>query len=64
LLLAGALDAASVGASHELATALPRAQVEIIEAAGHVVNLARPREFNTALVAFLESLGSPVRQRS
>lgn len=56
LLVAGALDAASVGASRTLAAALPDARLEVIPDAGHVVNLAAPAAFDAALRAFLETL--------
>jgi pimeloyl-ACP methyl ester carboxylesterase len=38
-----------------LAAARPDARLEIIEEAGHVVNLARPERFNAVLRAFLAS---------
>lgn len=56
LAIAGSLDAPSVAASRELAAALPRARVEIVEGAGHLVNLARPAEFNALLESFLAAL--------
>jgi pimeloyl-ACP methyl ester carboxylesterase len=56
LIVAGAEDAASVAASRTLAAARPDARVEVIEGAGHVVNLAGPEAFNSRLRAFLGSL--------
>lgn len=56
LLVAGSDDAASVAAARSLAAARPDAEVDVIEGAGHVVNLARPDAFNARLLAFLASL--------
>ena len=56
LAIAGGLDAPSVAASRELAAALPRLRLEILEGAGHLVNLARPAEFNALLESFLAAL--------
>jgi pimeloyl-ACP methyl ester carboxylesterase len=53
LLLAGESDTPSVATSRALAAALPRARLEIIPGAGHVVNLQRPGAFNAALLGFL-----------
>ena len=53
LVVAGERDAASVAAGRALAEALPRARSCVIENAGHLVNLERPRAFNAALRDFL-----------
>jgi len=53
LVVAGALDAASRGPSEALAAALPHARLELVEGAGHVVNLARPALFDRLLLSFL-----------
>jgi pimeloyl-ACP methyl ester carboxylesterase len=57
LLAVGARDAASRQASHELAAALPHAELVVVPDAGHVVNLQQPAAFNAALAGFLERLG-------
>lgn len=54
LVVVGADDAYSLAPSRALAAALPRAELVVIERAGHVVNLAAPHAFNDALDAFLE----------
>jgi len=56
LVVAGALDAPSLPACRALAAALPNARLEVIPGAGHVVNLARPAEFDAALGDFLDHL--------
>ncbi|MBW2242653.1 MAG: alpha/beta fold hydrolase [Deltaproteobacteria bacterium] len=56
LVLAGELDKASLPASRELAGLLPRARLEVIPAAGHVVNLAQPAAVNSVIHAFLVAL--------
>jgi len=53
LIVAGGADQASLEASRRLADALPRAQLQVVEGAGHVVNLEKPREFNAALLDFV-----------
>jgi pimeloyl-ACP methyl ester carboxylesterase len=53
LVVAGANDRMSLPACRELADRLLDATLAVIEDAGHVVNLARPREFNAALETFL-----------
>jgi proline iminopeptidase len=53
LVVAGSLDGPGTASARELGAALPRARVEIVEGAGHVVNLARPAEFGALLEAFL-----------
>ena len=42
--------------SEELARLIPGAQLELIERAGHIGNLEKPREFNQALDRFLRDL--------
>jgi pimeloyl-ACP methyl ester carboxylesterase len=44
----------AVGRAFE--AAIPGARLEVIEDAGHVSNLDRPREFNAAVLEFLQSL--------
>jgi pimeloyl-ACP methyl ester carboxylesterase len=56
LVVAGERDAPSLEASRRLAEVLPEAQLVVLESAGHVVNLQRPRHFNDALLGFLDSL--------
>jgi pimeloyl-ACP methyl ester carboxylesterase len=36
---------------------LPKAELHVIQGAGHVVNLAAPAAFDTALLGFLGRLG-------
>lgn len=57
LVVAGSEDAPSMESARALARALPRATFVEIHGAGHVVNLAAPDHFNTALRHFLEWLG-------
>lgn len=56
LVVAGADDASSLPACRGLAAALPRARLEVIPDAGHVVNLAQPAAFNAVLRGWLEAL--------
>lgn len=56
LLVAGSRDEGSLRPIQKLAERFPDARLEIIEGAGHVVNLAAPKAFNAALESFLESL--------
>lgn len=58
LIVAGDADLASLDSSRCLAEALPRARLQVVEGAGHVVNLEKPREFNAALLDFLTRCGS------
>jgi pimeloyl-ACP methyl ester carboxylesterase len=53
LIIAGEADTPSVATSRALAAALPKARLEIIPGAGHVVNLQRADAFNAALLGFL-----------
>jgi pimeloyl-ACP methyl ester carboxylesterase len=58
LVVAGGQDAGSLEPSRALAAAIPGARLEIVEGAGHVVNLARPEAFSARLLSFLdETLG-------
>jgi pimeloyl-ACP methyl ester carboxylesterase len=59
LIVAGEVDAPSVVSGRELAAALPRARLVVIEGAGHIVNLDRPEAFNAALLAFLAEEAFP-----
>ncbi|MFK7895093.1 MAG: alpha/beta fold hydrolase [Myxococcota bacterium] len=56
LLIAGSRDEGSLAPIRKLAERFPAAQLEIIEGAGHVVNLAAPKAFNAALESFLSDL--------
>ena len=56
LVVAGALDAASLAPSRALAAAIPGARLEVVPDAGHVVNLAQPEAFGALLDAFLAEL--------
>jgi len=53
LVLAGSEDEPSLAAAQQLAEFLPAARLEVVQRAGHVVNLADPRAFNAALDGFL-----------
>jgi pimeloyl-ACP methyl ester carboxylesterase len=53
LILAGQRDAGSRAVCEQLAAALPRSELHVIDGAGHVVNLAAPAAFDAALLAFL-----------
>jgi pimeloyl-ACP methyl ester carboxylesterase len=54
LVVCGARDDASLGASRALADRLPGAELHVIAEAGHVVNLAAPAAFDAVLRGFLE----------
>jgi len=56
LVVVGGRDRLSLDASRALARALPGAELVEIPDAGHLVNLARPAEFNAAVSAFLDAL--------
>ena len=58
LILVGAQDRLSLGPSEVLARSLRGARLVVIPGAGHIVNLAAPREFNAALGEFLDALPS------
>jgi 2-succinyl-6-hydroxy-2,4-cyclohexadiene-1-carboxylate synthase len=59
LILVGAHDRLSLGPSQVLARSLRGGRLVVIPGAGHIVNLAAPREFNAALGEFLDALPSP-----
>ncbi len=52
-LIAGSDDPESLGPCQELAELLPRAELHVLEDAGHVVNLTKPTLFNQILLQFL-----------
>lgn len=56
LVIVGARDRISLDASRAVAAAIPRARLVEIPDAGHLVNLARPSEFNAAVAEFLAEL--------
>ncbi|MGH0038366.1 MAG: alpha/beta fold hydrolase [Myxococcota bacterium] len=56
LVVAGGEDPVSLDASRRLAGLVPGARFEQIAGAGHVVNLAKPAEFNALLLDFLAGL--------
>jgi pimeloyl-ACP methyl ester carboxylesterase len=58
-IVAGSEDAESLAPCKELAELLPRAELHVLEGAGHVVNLAKPAEFNALLTAFLGPFAAP-----
>jgi len=59
LVVVGGADRVSLRASQALARALPRARLEVVEGAGHVVNLAARERVNALLRQFLDSLAKP-----
>jgi pimeloyl-ACP methyl ester carboxylesterase len=56
LVIVGARDRLSIEPSRTLAAAVPRARLVEIADAGHLVNLARPAEFNAAVGALLDEI--------
>ena len=56
IVLAGAEDTPFLAATDYMAAKIAGAQKVIIPAAGHAVNLDRPREFNVAIDEFLQAL--------
>ena len=54
LLIAGELDAKYCALARRMAQGLPRARVEIVPDAGHVVHLEQPEAFARAVRAFLQ----------
>lgn len=55
LVVVGARDRLSLDASRAVAAAVPGAALVEIPEAGHLVNLARPDEFDAAVAAFLDA---------
>lgn len=58
LVVVGSEDGESLEPCKELAEALPNAELVIVPGAGHVVNLAKPNEFNAVVEGFLGRLGA------
>jgi pimeloyl-ACP methyl ester carboxylesterase len=56
LVVVGDRDRMSLEPCRALASVLPDARLAVIEGAGHVVNLAKPAEFNAELGRFLDDL--------
>jgi 3-oxoadipate enol-lactonase len=56
LVVVGTRDRLSLAPCRDLAAALPAATLVEIPDAGHLVNLARPTEFNAAVATFLDAL--------
>jgi len=56
LVVVGREDRMALAPSRELAEAIPGARLIVVEGAGHVVNLARPAAFNSAVEQFLDDL--------
>lgn len=56
LVVVGARDRMSLGASRALAAAMPSARLVEIPDAGHLVNLAQPAAFNAGVAEFLAAL--------
>ena len=54
LVIAGALDPPGRSRADEIAAAIPRARLEIVEGAGHTPHLEAPRTFRTLATDFLE----------
>jgi 3-oxoadipate enol-lactonase len=57
----GAHDRIALASSRAVAGAVPGARLVEIADAGHLVNLARPAEFNRAVAAFLAATQRPPR---
>ncbi|MEE9552694.1 MAG: alpha/beta hydrolase [candidate division Zixibacteria bacterium] len=53
LIVAGAQDSGFIDSAHYLNRNIPNSQLEIINGAGHMVNLESPEEFNKVLSGFL-----------
>jgi pimeloyl-ACP methyl ester carboxylesterase len=60
LVVVGARDRTSLAPSRAVAAAIPGARLVEIADAGHLVNLARPAEFNRAVADFLTRLSGAV----
>lgn len=61
LLLCGALDSRYVTSAREMAAALPRARVCVMDGAGHAVHLERPRELAREVTRFLDAVDGDAR---
>jgi len=59
LIIAGAQDDRFLDASRYLQRHIPKARLEIINGAGHMVNLEKPNEFSRILLEFLEGTIDP-----
>lgn len=64
LVAVGARDRTALASSRALAAGLPAARLVEIADAGHLVNLARPAEFNRAVAAFLAALPAAAPRNS
>jgi len=64
LLVAGALDEKFVGAAHDLARRLPRAEVCEIAGAGHATHVEEPEAFLAAAREFLHRSAAPAESAS
>jgi 2-succinyl-6-hydroxy-2,4-cyclohexadiene-1-carboxylate synthase len=62
-IVAGSDDPESLEPCRELARLLPNAELHVLEGAGHVVNLAKPAQFNQLIKAFLAPFASPAQSR-
>jgi pimeloyl-ACP methyl ester carboxylesterase len=60
LVIVGALDIAFVDGSYAMAQTIPRARLEVIEAAGHSPQFEAPEQWIDALERFLAGLPAPV----
>jgi pimeloyl-ACP methyl ester carboxylesterase len=58
LIVVGSQDARSLASSRRLAAFIPGAALEVIEGAGHVVNLSAPRAFERALERFFHDVNA------
>ena len=56
LVIVGSKDERSLEASEQLVELLPRARLEVIDGAGHVVNLAAPRAFQRVVERFVDDV--------
>lgn len=54
LIVCGARDRANLAGSRQLAAGLPNARLQLVEGAGHQVNVERPAEFATLVRNFLD----------
>lgn len=61
LVIVGAEDTPSLAPSRDLARALPRAKLAIIEGAGHVVNIQKAELFNSLMNDFLREIETAER---